>query len=138
MDGSTPSLSSVIALNKPLEENDTFCWVSPSEGQTFKVGDEVQVEFQLFAGGSCPNTRTPIRDHFAHMSLVNDQPAFQTVRSDEGGKHFQFDNHEKVNEREFSTAGLSAASTFCTNYFITVRSTKFSPKLRRICLVPAP
>jgi hypothetical protein len=132
MDGSTPSLSSVIALNKKLEENDKYCWVSPSSGQTFKVGDEVQVAFQLFASGPCiGNTGTSIRDNFARLSLVNNQGVFQPVRSDEGGKNFQFDNHDKVNEREFSTAGLAPGF-----YFITVRSTKFSPQTRQIHLVP--
>jgi hypothetical protein len=140
MDGSTPSLSSVIALNKPLEENDTFCWVSPSDGQTFKVGDEVQVAFQVFAGagGSCPNTGTSLRDNKAQMSLVNANHDFQPVQSDDGGKNFQFDYGDKVNEREFSTAGLAANPTFGTDYFITVRSTKFPPQTRRIRLVTGP
>jgi hypothetical protein len=132
MDGSTPSLSSVIALNKKLEENDKYCWVSPSFDQTFKVGDEVQVAFQLFASGPCiGNTGTSIRDNFARLSLVNDQGVFQPIRSDEGGKNFHFDNHDKVNEREFSTAGLAPGT-----YFITVRSRKFSPQTRQIELVP--
>jgi hypothetical protein len=134
MDGSTPSLSSVIALNKPLEETDSFCWVSPpTDGQTYTVGTEVAVEFQLFASGGCPNTGTSIRDHFARLSLVDANAQFQPVRSDEGGKNFQFDNNEKVNEREFSTAGLAPGF-----YSITVRSTKFSPQTRQIQLVTGP
>ncbi len=132
MDGSTPSLSSVIALNKKLEENDQYCWVSPSSGQTFKVGDEVTVAFQLFASGPCiGNTGTSIRDHFARLALFSTSTGFQPVRSDEGGKDFQFDNHDKMNEREFSTAGLAPGE-----YFITVRSTKFPPQTRRIVLGP--
>jgi len=131
MDGSTPSLSSVIALNQPLEENDTFCWVSPSNGQTFRVGDEVEVAFQLFASGSCPNSGTSIRDNKAKLSLANASGAFQPVHSDEGGKNFHFDNHDKVNEREFNTQGLAPG-----DYFITVRSTKFSPQTRQIHLIP--
>ncbi len=142
MDGSTPSLSSVIALNKPLEENDTFCLVSPSDLQTFTVGDEVQVAFQLFAGGPFgPCAGTSIRDHFARLSLakfVSGRLVFQPVRSDEGGKNFQFDNHDKVNEREFSTAGLTGGVTPGTTYFITLRSTKFSPQTIRIRLVSGP
>lgn len=132
MDGSTPSLSSVIALNKKLEENDTFCWISPSDNfQIFTVGAEVQVTFQLFSG-AC-NSGTSIRDHFARLSLYNALHVSQPVRSDDGGKDFHFDNHDKMNEREFSTAGLLPGT-----YFITVRSTKFSPQTRQIKLVAGP
>jgi hypothetical protein len=134
MDGSTPSLSSVIALNKPLVETDAFCWISPNDSQQFEVGAEVEVAFKLFQGGSC--TGKSVRDNFARLSLahfVNGQIVFDKVRSDEGGKHFEFDNEEKVNEREIDTEGLTPGT-----YFITVRSNKFPPQTRQIQLVPEP
>lgn len=134
MDGSTPSLSSVIALNKKLEENDTFCWISPNDFQKFNVGAEVQVTLQLFASGPCiGNTGTSIRDNFARLSVARRFGATVQVLSDEGGKDFQFDNHDQVNEREFGTAGLTPGF-----YFVTVRSTKFPPQTREIQLVAGP
>jgi hypothetical protein len=133
MDGSTPSLSSVIALNKPLVETDTFCWISPNESQKFEVGTEVEVTFKLFRGGSCVGKS--IRDPFARLSFAhtNGQIVIVNVRSDEGGKHFQFDNEDKVNEREIDTEGLTPGF-----YFITVRSNKFPPQTRQIQLVAEP
>jgi hypothetical protein len=136
MDGSTPSLSSVIALNKPLQQNDTFCWVSPTDGQIFRVGAEVEVAFKLFPSGPCVNnTGKAIRDSFARLSLarvdaLGQVVAVVTVRSDDGGKHFQFDNEDRVNEREIDTEGLTPGS-----YVITVRSNKFPPQSRQIQLV---
>jgi hypothetical protein len=137
MDGSTPSLSSVIALNKPLEQKDTFCWISPNDSQVFKVGAEVEVTFKLFPSGLCVNNSgESIRDHFARLSLARVDVQGQvlavvTVRSDDGGKHFQFDNADKVNEREIDTEGLTPGF-----YVITVRSTKFPPQSRQIQLGP--
>jgi hypothetical protein len=136
MDGSTPSLSSVIALNEPLVETDTFCWISPNDSQQFEVDAEVEVAFKLFQGGSC--TGKSIRDNFARLSLarvdaIGQVLAVVTVRSDEGGKHFQFDNEDQVNEREIDTEGLTPGT-----YFITVRSNKFPPQTRQIQLVPEP
>ena len=73
MDGSTPGLSSVVALNVPLSQvGDTFCLVSPTPGQTTFSAAQVkviEVTFQLFmfSGGSC--TGTPLRDKTARFSL---------------------------------------------------------------------
>jgi hypothetical protein len=72
MGGKIPGLSSVAALDEPLSETDTFCWVSPAEGQTFTVGQEIEVSFRLFPSGLCPgNPGTPIRDKTASLSLDN-------------------------------------------------------------------
>ena len=127
-----PGLSSVIALNKPLEENDTYCWVSPQDGQTFRAEDEeIEVAFRLFASGPCTgNTGTPLRDRDARVSLaklVNGEIVFQPIRI----KHFHFDHGEGVNEAEIETEELTPGT-----YFITVRSDEFSPPTRRIFVVP--
>jgi hypothetical protein len=72
MGGKLPGLSSVVALDEPLTENDSYCWVSPTEGQTFTVGQEIEVSFRLFPSGLCPgNPGTPIRDKTASLSLDN-------------------------------------------------------------------
>jgi hypothetical protein len=132
MIGKTPGLSSVIALNKKLEETDCFVWVSPTkDGQIFTVGQEIEVEFQLF-NGTCPGTGDPIRDKDARLSFftfdsITGQPVFVPVGKDEGGKHFHFDHDEGVNEREVDTEGLQPGT-----YYITVFSTEFSPQTRRV------
>lgn len=124
-----PGLSSVIALNKQLKETDTYCWVSPQDGQTFRSeDDEIEVAFRLFASGSCSGT--PLRDGDARLSLwklvnVNGDVESQHVRF----VHFRFEPGEGVNEAEIETEGLTPGT-----YFITVRSDKFSPQTRQICI----
>lgn len=126
-----PGLSSVIALNKPLEENDTYCRVSPQDGQTFRVGVDVEVAFRLFASGICTgNTGTPLRDRDALVSLaksVSGGVVFQQLRI----KRFHFDHLEGVNRTKIDTEDLTPGT-----YFITVRSDEFSPQTRQIRLVP--
>src|SRR5712692_3211536 len=125
MQGNSDGLSSVATIKQPLTETDSFCWVSPaSNGQTFQVGKEIEVEFQLFASGC---SGTPIRDKEARLSLANitdpQHPVVVPVRRDEGGNRFHFDHEDGTNERELSTEGLQAGT-----YIITVFSNKFSPQ----------
>ena len=123
-----PGLSDVIALNQPLEENDTYCWVSPTPGQMFKMGNDVDVAFRLFASGPCTgNTGTPLRDRDARLSLYNSAGVFQQVRV----KHFHFDPNEGVNRAEIDTEDLTPG-TYC----VTVRSDEFSPQTRCFVLMP--
>lgn len=129
-----PGLSSVIALNKPLEENDTYCWVSPQDGQTFRSEDEdIRVAFQLFPNGPCTgNPARPLRDRDARVSLVklvNGEFVFQRVRTE----HFRFKRSEGVNETEIEAEELTPGT-----YFITVRSDEFSPQTRQIVIAPEP
>jgi hypothetical protein len=135
MDGTTPGLSSVIALNKRLEESDCFVFVSPKDdSQTFTAGEEIEVEFQLFHSFPCsagdPN---PLRDKDARLSLFtrdsNGLPVFVRVGKDMGGKHFHFDHEEGVNEREVDTEGLQPGT-----YFITVFSDEFPPQTRKVVI----
>jgi hypothetical protein len=132
MGGKLPGLSSVAAFDEPLEETDCFVFVSPTEGQTFTRGQEIEVEFQLF-NSTCPPAGDPIRDKDARLSLFtfdsNGQPVFVPVGKDEGGKHFHFDHDEGVNEREVDTEGLQPGT-----YYITVFSTEFSPQTRSVVI----
>lgn len=129
MDGSTPGLSSVVALDEPLEETgDTFCFVSPQENQTFSVGQEIEVAFQLFPSGPCRNNSgTPIRDKTARLSVstVNSSGnvIFPRLRNKEKGNKFHFDHEEGVNEFDLSTHRLLPG-----RYTITIWGSKFSPQ----------
>lgn len=137
MDGLGPGLSSVIALAKPLSETDTFCFVSPNDGDSFKVGQEIEVTFQLYspAGGSCPIpiTATPIRDKTAHLSLstrdTNGNASFPPLTGKEEANKFHWDHKDGINEFDLSTVGLLPGP-----YTITVRGSKFSPKSVHITL----
>ena len=136
MDGSTPGLSSVVALDKPLEENDTFCFVSPQENQTFSVGQEIEVEFQLFFSGSClHNSGTPIRDKTARLSLstidASGNVVFPRLRNKEKGNKFHFDHEDGMHEFDLSTHRLLPG-----RYTITIFGSKFSPQSVDINLIP--
>jgi hypothetical protein len=127
MDGTLPGLSSVAAFNKPLIENDTFCFVSPTEGQIFTAGQEavIEVTFQLFSG-AC-NSGTPIRDKTARFSLSMTDPignfmSFPVLQDKEEANKFHWDNKSGLNELDLSTVGLAPG-----HYTITVYSSKSSP-----------
>jgi hypothetical protein len=139
MDGIVPGLSSVVALDEPLLETDTFCWVSPPPNSTFTSGQEIEVAFQLFSGanGTCPNTGTPIRDKTARFSLsttdTNGNVVFPRLRDKEEGNKFHWDDENGVNEFDLSTEGLAPGT-----YTITVFSNKFSPQSRNFTLTGNP
>ncbi len=134
MDGVVPSLSAVAAFNEPLDENDTFCFVSPHSGQTFEIGQEIEVAFRLFPSGPCAgNTGEPIRDKTARLSLakiVAGQPVFQRIRDHEDGNKFHFDHEDGVNVRELDTEGLTPGT-----YTITLISKMFPPQSVTINLI---
>jgi hypothetical protein len=135
MDGSTPGLSSVIALDKPLEENDTFCLVSPQGTPTFSVGQEIEVEFRLVALGASCDTGTPIRDKRARFSLStldgSGNAVFPRLRNKEKGNKFHFDHEDGVHEVDLSTHRLLPG-----RYTINIFGSKFSPQSVDIILVP--
>jgi hypothetical protein len=132
MTGKTPGLSTVAAFDEP-GANDCFVWISPTDGQTFKAGQEIEVEFQLF-NRTTPTTCDsdhPIRDKDARLSLSrvdNGQLTVVPLGKDEG-KHFHFDNEEKVNEREVDTEGLQPGV-----YIITVVSDEFTQQTRTVVI----
>lgn len=135
MDGDTPGLSSVIALDKPLSGTDTFCFVSPHDGDTFPAGKEIEVAFQLFPSGSCPSgSGTPIRDKTARLSLSTTDSSgnviFRRLRNKEEGNRFHFDHEDGVNEADLSTHRLAPGS-----YTITIWGSKFSPQSVNINVV---
>jgi len=135
MDGSTPGLSSVVALDKPLEENDTFCLVSPQENQTFSVGQEIELNFQVFASGPCLNNPgPPLRDKTARFSLSTTDSSgkvfFPRLRNKEKENKFHFDRKDGENEFDVSTHRLLPGQ-----YTITIFGSKFSPQSVDINLV---
>jgi hypothetical protein len=135
MGGKTPGLSSVVALDEPLtENNDSFCFVSPQENQTFAVGRKIEVEFRLTNGADC-HSGTPLRDKTARFSLATTDSSgnvvFPRLRNKEGGNKFHFDHKDGVNEFDLSTKGLTPGT-----YTITVFSSKFSPQSVDIILAP--
>jgi hypothetical protein len=128
MGGKTPGLSSVVALDEPLESSDTFCLKSPQENQTFTVGQQIEVEFQLFASGPClNNSGTPLRDKTARLSVStldsSGNVIFPRLRNKEQGNKFHFDRKEGVNEFDLSTHKLVPG-----RYTITIFGSNFSPQ----------
>jgi len=141
MGGTLPGLSSVVALDEHLTETDSYCWVSPMEAQTFTVGQDIEVSFQLFplfpSGSSCSNpSGAPIRDKTARFSLsttdINGNVVFPRRLDKEEGNKFHWDNKDGLNEFDLSTEGLQPGT-----YTITVFSSKFSPQSRDITLAPS-
>jgi hypothetical protein len=140
MDGMLPGLSSVAALDEPLSETDTYCWVSPPPNSTYTVGQEIEVAFKLFPGanGTCSNTGTPIRDKTARLSLsrfdaTTRNTVFPPLRDKEEGNKFHWDHEDGANEFDLSTEGLAPGT-----YTITVFSSKFSPQSRNFTLTGNP
>jgi len=137
MSGTLPGLSTVAAFDEPLTENDTYCWVSPAvDGQTYTVGQEIEVSFRLFPSPPCvANPGTPIRDKTASLSLsttdTSGNVVFPPRLEKEEGNKFHWDNKNGVNEFDLSTEGLQPGT-----YTITVFSGKFSPQSRDITLIP--
>jgi hypothetical protein len=130
MDGTTPGLSSVVALDEPGPAPASFCFVSPTDGQTFSAAQapviEVIFQFSSDPSGTCPIIGTPLRDKTAHLSLwtidTSGHPVFVPILDREEANKFHWDNKDGLNEFDLSTVGLAPG-----NYTITVRSSKFSP-----------
>ena len=138
MDGSTPGLSSVAALNEPLSQvGDTFCLVSPAENQIFSAAQVkvIEVTFQLFMNFSGSCSGTPLRDKTARFSLsmtdTSGNIVFPPLLDKEEANKFHWDNKDGLNEFDLSTVGLAPG-----NYTITLRSTKFSPQNVDIIITP--
>jgi len=138
MDGSTPGLSSVAALDEPFSEvGDKFCLVSPAGNLTFSAGQVkvIEVTFQLFmfSNGSC--TGTPLRDKTARFSLsmtdTSGNIVFPPLLDKEEANKFHWDNKDGLNEFDLSTVGLTPG-----NYTINLFSSKFSPQTVDITITP--
>src|SRR6266699_2457214 len=138
MDGSTPGLSSVAALDEPFSEvGDKFYLVSPAGNLTFSAGQVkvIEVTFQLFmfSNGSC--TGTPLRDKTARFSLsmtdTSGNIVFPPLLDKEEANKFHWDNKDGLNEFDLSTVGLAPG-----NYTINLFSSKFSPQTVDITITP--
>jgi hypothetical protein len=127
MGGTTPGLSSVVALDEPFTESgDTFCNLTvtatnnPSQQ---KPEEEVTLSIASGACGSGPG----IRDKTARLSVwttdTNGNVTFPALKNVEGNK-FHWDNKNKLNEFDISTEGLVSGQV----YTITVFSSKISPQ----------
>jgi len=140
MGGKTPGLSSVVALDEPLTENDTFCFVpAPQENNSSHVQHDFEVAFKLFSGGTCPSgSGTPIRDKTARLSVSTSDPAtglttgevvFPPLMNGGEGNKFHWDSKNGLNEYDISLEGLPDG-----RYTVTVFSSKFSPQSADFCL----
>jgi hypothetical protein len=128
MGGTTPGLSSVVALDEPFTESgDTFCGLTvtatnnPSQQ---KPEEEVTLSIASGTCGSGPG----IRDKTARLSVSTTDGSgnfmgFLPLKNVEGNK-FHWDNKNKLNEFDISTDGLVSGQT----YMITVFSSKISPQ----------
>jgi hypothetical protein len=135
MDGTLPGLSRVAAFDEP-GGTDCFVFVSPTEGQIFQVGHEIEVEFRLFDNTAC--TGDPIRDKDARVSLAmtdchGNFISFPPLRNKGEGNKFHFDHEDGVNELDLSTEGLAPGC-----YTVTVFSDEFSLHFVDITLTPRP
>ncbi len=132
MDGSTPGLSSVVALDEPfVETGDSFCSLT-LQTAPFHVGQQIEVDFRLTNGTDCSSG---IRDKTARFSLStrdsNLNVVFPALTDKEEANKFHWDNKNKVNEFDLSTVGLAPG-----NYTITVFSSKVSPQSISFVLAP--
>ena len=131
MGGTTPGLSSVVALDEPfVESGDSFCSLT-LQTAPFQVGQQIEVDYRLTNGTDCS---TGIRDKTARFSLsMRDSSVFPALTDKEEANKFHWDNKNKVNEFDLSTVGLAPGT-----YTINVFSSKISPQSVSFVLAPAP
>ncbi len=133
MDGDTPGLSSVVALDEPFVENgDSFCSLN-LQTAPFHVGQLIEVDLRLTNGTDCS---TGIRDKTARFSLTAIDPTtgnvvFPPLQDKEEANKFHWDNKSQLNEFDLSTVGLTPG-----NYTINVFSGKISPRSVSFLLAP--
>jgi len=125
MGGKVPGLSSVVALDEPLTENDTFCSLTltptnnPSEQKP-----QIEVTLKIVSGSNCAGTG--LRDKTASLSVSTTDGvtvSFPALKNVEGNK-FHWDSKAGLNEYDISTDGLVSGQT----YTVTVFSSKISPQ----------
>jgi hypothetical protein len=124
MVGKIPNICSIAAADEPFAESgDSLCSLTLPGGNTYTVGQEIEVDYRLTNGAVCS---PPIRDKTALFSLwttVNGNVTFPPLVDKEEGNKFHWDNKAGVNEFDLSTVGLAPGS-----YTITVISSKISPQ----------
>jgi hypothetical protein len=127
MGGRTPGLSSVVALDEPLVENDTSCGgltLTPTNNPS-QQKPEIEVTLKIATSPSACSG-TGIRDKTASVSVSttdgNGNIIFVALKNVEGNK-FHWDSKNGLNEYDISTDGLVSGQT----YTVTVFSNKVSP-----------
>ena len=125
MGGKTPGLSSVVALDEPFTETDTFCSLTlTSTNNPSEQKPQIEVALKI-ASGSCAGTG--LRDKTASLSVsttdVNGNVTFPALKNVEGNK-FHWDSKNGLNEYDISTEGLVSGQ----QYTVTVFSSKISPQ----------
>jgi len=127
MDGSTPGLSSVAALDEPFSQVlDTFCslTLTPTNNSSGQK-PEIEVTLKIVSGSDC--SITGLRDKTARLSVSTTDSSgnfsFPALKNVEANK-FHWDNKNGLNEYDISTDGLVSGQT----YTVTVFSSKVSPQ----------
>lgn len=128
MSGTTPGLSSVVALDEPLTDNgnDTFCslTLTPTNNPSGQKS-QMEVTLKIVSGSNCNGTG--LRDKTARLSVStidgSGNVIFPALKNVEGNK-FHWDNKNGLNEYDISTDGLVSGQT----YNVTVFSSKISPQ----------
>jgi hypothetical protein len=135
MGGKVPGLSSLIALDEPLTENDTSCFVfvpAPQENNSSNEKPVFEVAFQLRSGTGCSGA--PIRDKTARLTVsttdTDGNVTFPPLMNGGEGNKFHWDSKSGLNEYDISTEGLEDGK-----YTVTVFSSKFSPQNTTFCLL---
>lgn len=126
MGGTTPGLSSVVALDEPFTESgDTYC--SLTVAATNNASEQKPQEEVTLVITNGPCSGTGIRDKTARLSVsttdINGNVTFLALKNAEGNK-FHWDNKNKLNEYDISTDGLVSGQV----YTVTVFSSKISPQ----------
>jgi hypothetical protein len=131
MGGKVPGLSSVIALDELLTENDTSCFAfvpAPQENNSSNEKPVFEVAFKLLC------SVTPIRDKTARLSVTTTDTdgnvIFPPLMNGGEGNKFHWDSKSGLNEYDISTEGLEDGK-----YTVTVFSSKFSPQNTTFCLL---
>src|SRR6266581_9466425 len=127
MDGSTPGLSSVAALDEPFSQVlDTFCslTLTPTNNSSGQK-PEIEVTLKIVSGSDC--SITGLRDKTARLSVSTTDSSgnfsFPALKNVEANK-FHWDNKNGLNEYDISTDGLVSGQTYTVNVF----SSKVSPQ----------
>lgn len=133
MGGKIPGLSSVVALDEPLTENDTACplTLTPTNNPSGQK-PEIEVTLKIVSNGSSCSSGTGLRDKTASLSVSttdnNGNVIFPSLKNVEANK-FHWDNKAGLNEYDISIEGLPNGT-----YTVTAFSSKVSPQSADFCV----
>jgi len=136
MGGKIPGLSSVVALDEQLTEDDSGCLTLTPTNNPSEQKPQVEVALKVASGlNNSTCIGTGIRDKTARLSVALTDPStgdfisFPPLKNVEGNK-FHWDSKAGLNEYDISTEGLPDG-----RYTVTVFSSKFSPQSASFCLL---